>query len=141
MVPRLLVDGFRGERMGNYLDEAFDILRSELEFPTTPNELFVRYGTAVRTLDTFRKEQGLSPPDVPWDELTMCVALIKQIRNVFAHNTVEPKWDIKERYRVLYEFDDISISLIGKHGHDFKFDHLDGPYTLFALRRSLESKI
>ena len=53
MVPRLLVDGFRGERMGNYLDEAFDILRSELEFPTTPNELFVRYGTAVRTLDTF----------------------------------------------------------------------------------------
>ncbi len=127
--------------MGNYLDEAFDLLRIELENPTAENELFVRYGTAARTLDTFREEKGLNRPPLAWDDLTMCVSLIRQIRNVFAHNTIEPKWDIKERYRMVYEFDDISISLMDKHGHDFQFDHVDGPETLFALRAALETRI
>ena len=80
--------------MGTYLDEAFERLRAELDKPTAPNELFVRYGTAVRTLDTFREEQNLKLPNPVETDLDKCIALIRQIRNSFAHNTIEPQWKL-----------------------------------------------
>ncbi|MEP3889015.1 MAG: hypothetical protein ABJN69_01035 [Hellea sp.] len=127
--------------MGEYLHEAFDRLSVELEAPTTPNELFVRYAIAAHTLYNFAKERNLTQPRLPWNDLSMCVTLIKQIRNLFAHSIIEPKWNITERYRLLYEFDDISISLIDKHGLDFDFGQVGGPETIFALRKALEDRI
>lgn len=123
------------------MDEAFERLLIELKNPTSENELLVRYGTAARTLDTYREEKGLKAPQTPWDDLSMCVSLIRQIRNVFAHNTIEPKWDIRERYRLLYEFDDVSISLIDKHGLNFDFEHVGSCESIFALRIALECRI
>lgn len=127
--------------MGTYLDEAFERLRAELDKPTAPNELFVRYGTAVRTLDTFREEQNLKLPNPVETDLDKCIALIRQIRNSFAHNTIEPQWKVSARYRLLYNFDDVRISLEDITKREFSFDDVSGPETLFALRAALESRI
>lgn len=127
--------------MGEYLDEAFDMLMTELRKSTPSNELFVRYGIAVQTLDNFREDLNITIPERLESEFDLCTALIHQIRNCFAHAIVRPVWRIPTRYRLVYEFEDISISLVSVNGQEFDFDHVGGASSLLNIRKAFEDRI
>lgn len=127
--------------MGEYIDEAFDRLRIELNELTANTELYVRFGIAGQTLDNFRDDLNIAIPNPLISESDLCIALIHQLRNCFAHAIVNPVWSVGERYRREYVFDDIAISLEGVDRQPFYFDHIGGPESLFGIRTAFERNL
>jgi hypothetical protein len=100
------------------------------------NMVSVSFGAAAITLNRSREERGPGLPDPIVSETDQWVALVYQIRNAFAHDISEPRWEIKsERYKRLYEIDGVSVDLTELHGRHFEYDHIGGAGSLFALKR------
>lgn len=59
------------------------------------NNLTIAFGAAAITLNRVREEIGLKLPFPIETEDEQCIALIYQIRNAFAHDIAEPKWEIE----------------------------------------------
>ncbi len=98
------------------------------------NNLTIAFGAAAITLNRVREEIGLKLPDPIESENDHCVALIYQIRNAFAHDIAEPKWEIRERYRRAYEFGGMQFDLSALHGEEFRYEHIGGPDKFYAIK-------
>lgn len=98
------------------------------------NNLTIAFGAAAITLNRVREEIDLKLPDPIESENDHCVALIYQIRNAFAHDIAEPKWEIRERYRRVYEFGGMQFDLRCLHGEVFRYEHIGGPDKFYAIK-------
>src|SRR5687767_146360 len=69
------------------------------------NSLGVAFGAAAITLNRCREEAGIDLPNPINSEVDQFVSLAYQIRNAFAHDIAEPRWNITlPRYRRQYDF-------------------------------------
>lgn len=108
-----------------------DDLRVALE-----SNLGIAFGAAVITLNRSREEKGLTLPDPIATDADQFVALTYQIRNAFAHDISEPRWNITQaRYRRVYAFDGINVDLTDKQAQNFYYQDIGGPETLFKLHQ------
>jgi hypothetical protein len=99
------------------------------------NNLGVAFGAAAITLNRRREEAGLALPDPIVSDVDQFVALAYQIRNAFAHDIAEPRWNITSaRFRRVYTFGHVSVDLSNLHGTAFDYHQLGGPEVLFWMR-------
>ena len=98
------------------------------------NNVSVAFGAAAITLNRCREEFGLPLPNPIDTELEQWIALVYQIRNSFAHDIAEPKWEIKARYARPYYVGAVKADLSNLHGQHFDYYQLGGPEALFLLR-------
>lgn len=98
------------------------------------NNLTIAFGAAAITLNRVREEIGLNLPNPIDSEQEQCIALIYQIRNAFAHDIAEPKWEIRERYRRSYEFGGMKFDLSDLHGETFQYEHIGGPDKFYLIK-------
>ena len=102
------------------------------------NNLTIAFGAAAITLNRTREKKKISLPDPISTAQDQCVALIYQIRNAFAHDIAEPKWQIKSRYQRKYVFDRIDVDLTSNDGKDFTYESLGGPDVIFRIKEYFE---
>ena len=96
----------------------------------------VAFGAAAITLDRSREEAGWDLPNSIETERDQFVSLAYQIRNAFAHDISEPRWNMKqERYCRMYEFGGVRVDLtrIGNQ-QPFRYEDIGGPDVLFAMK-------
>lgn len=98
------------------------------------NNVSVAFGAAAITLNRCREERGISLPDPIISELEQWTGLVYQIRNAFAHDISEPRWNINGRYKRVYEIRDVRADLTEVNGQHFEYGHVGGPDALFSLR-------
>lgn len=115
----------------------------------TANQLSVAFGAAAITLNRCREEyeqvSGKSlraiNGDAPTSEGEHFAELVYQIRNAFAHDVSEPRWEIRgvarRRPYLVDRVGDtarIMVDLTNLHGYAFEYAHIDGIDTLHRLR-------
>lgn len=98
------------------------------------NSVSVAFGAAAITLNRCREEVGLSLPNSINTETEQWVALVYQIRNAFAHDIAEPKWNITPRYARHYQIGTVEVDLTQLHKQHFDYYQLGGPEALFLLK-------
>lgn len=99
------------------------------------NNLTIAFGAAAITLNRVREEIGLRLPDPIESEDEQCIALIYQVRNAFAHDIAEPRWEIRRpRFRRAYEFGGMRFDLTHLDGEVFHYDHLGGLDKFYAIK-------
>ncbi len=98
------------------------------------NNVSITFGAAAITLNRCREEAGLSLPDPVVNEIDQWIALVYQIRNAFAHDISEPKWNLKGRYARPYEVAGVQADLSNLHEAHFDYAQIGGPDALFHLR-------
>jgi hypothetical protein len=98
------------------------------------NNLTIAFGAAAITLNRAREEIGVDVPDPIVSEADQCVALIYQIRNAFAHDIAEPRWQVYHRYRRSYNFGGMHFDLSDRDGQPFEYEHLGGPDRFYAIK-------
>jgi hypothetical protein len=99
------------------------------------NNVTIAYGAAAITLNRCREEGGRMLPTTIVDECDQWIALVYQIRNAFAHDIAEPRWEItKERYARQYEVGYVKADLQHLNGVPFDYLHVGGPEGLFRLK-------
>ncbi len=95
------------------------------------NNLTIAFGAAVIVLDS---ECGRRPNDIETGA-DQCRHLIYQIRNAFAHNMAEPKWEIRnEKFRRVYKFGSICANLENVNGKRFEYNDIGGPDALERIK-------
>jgi hypothetical protein len=104
------------------------------------NNLTIAFGAAAITLNRVREELGLTLPQPIESEEDQCIALTYQIRNAFAHDISEPKWQMNTRYRRCYEFGGQRFDLTELDGVAFEYNHIGGPGALFDIRKYFEEQ-
>lgn len=104
--------------------------------------LGIAFGAAAITLNKCREEASLGLPDPIVTDIDQFVALTYQIRNAFAHDIAEPKWNItSQRYSRKYEFGLVNVDLTNLNGKAFDYHDIGGPEVLFWMRDFAEQKI
>lgn len=113
------------------------------------NQLSVAFGAAAITLNRCREEyeqangRSLLATNraVPTSEDEHFAELVYQIRNAFAHDISEPRWEIRGAVRRrLYMVDRVGdtarimVDLTNLHGHAFDYAHIGGIDALHRLR-------
>ena len=100
------------------------------------NNLGVAFGTAAIALNRSREESGIKLPNPIETEREQFVSLAYQIRNAFAHDIAEPRWNMnQERYFRMYEFGGIRVDLNGiGNQQPFRYEDIGGPDVLFAMK-------
>jgi hypothetical protein len=113
------------------------------------NQLSVAFGAAAITLNRCREEYEQASGrslratngDAPTSEDEHFAELVYQIRNAFAHDISEPRWEIRgaarQRAYMVDRVGDaarIMVDLTNLHGHAFEYAHIDGLDTLHRLR-------
>ncbi len=99
------------------------------------NNVSIAFGAAAITLNRCREEHGMSLPDPINNDVEQWVALVYQIRNAFAHDISEPRWNIsRARFAREYVVGHVRVDLTGLHGAPFDYAQIGGPDTLFALK-------
>lgn len=98
------------------------------------NNVSVAFGAAAITLNRCREEMGIPLPNPINTDPEQWTALIYQIRNAFAHDIAEPKWEINPRYARHYQVGPVSANLSSLHGKHFSYYQLGGPEALFFLK-------
>ena len=99
------------------------------------NNVSIAYGAAAITLNKCREEAGVSLPVDIVSECDQWVALVYQIRNAFAHDIAEPRWQIsKVRYAREYRVGPVSADLRALEGTHFDYSHVAGPEGLYRLK-------
>ena len=82
-----------------------------------------------------REESGLKLPDPIVSDLDQFASVVYQIRNAFAHDIAEPRWNITNpRYARAYNFGGIRIDLSGLGIKGFEYSDIGGPDVLFWLK-------
>lgn len=106
------------------------------------NMLGVAFGAAAITLNRGREEAGIPFPKKIETEKDQFVVLAYQIRNAFAHDIAEPKWEIRNpAFLRKYEFGPVSVDLTGLHGQPFSYKDIGGPEVLFWMKDYAELKL
>lgn len=104
------------------------------------NQVSIAFGAAAITLNKSREEAGLTLPEVIESERDQFIALVYQIRNAFAHDIAEPKWEIRNpRYQRVYEVAGRKVDLTDMNGKVFDYKSIGGPETLERLKDYGES--
>ena len=68
-------------------------------------------------------------------EVDQFASVAYQIRNAFAHDIAEPRWEInKPRYARRYVFGDIQVDLSNVNNKPFEYADLGGPDVLFHMK-------
>ena len=100
------------------------------------NNLVVAFGVAAIALNRSREEADFTLPDPIQTERDQFVSLTYQIRNAFAHDMAEPRWNMnRERYRRTYEFGGVRVDLTRiEDEQPFGYEDIGGPDVLFAMR-------
>lgn len=91
------------------------------------NNLTMAFGAAAITLNRTREEHGIPLPNPIITEQDQCISLIYQIRNAFAHDIAEPRWNITNaRYARVYEFDNLQIDLthVGNKAFEYRWSRV-----------------
>lgn len=111
------------------LDSADDLIAG------CQNNVTIAYGAAVITLNKCREEASVPLPDPIASECDQWVALVYQIRNAFAHDIAEPRWQIvKPRYRREYQVGPVYADLRSLNGEAFDYHQVGGPESLYQLK-------
>jgi len=106
------------------------------------NMLGVAFGAAAITLNRSREEAGIPFPRVIESEVDQFVVLAYQIRNAFAHDISEPRWEIRNPAFIRkYEFGPVSVDLSNVNGERFLYNHIGGPEVLFWMKEYAESEL
>lgn len=106
------------------------------------NMLGVAFGAAAITLNRSREEAKIPFPKVIKTDVDQFVVLAYQIRNAFAHDISEPKWEIRNPdFLGKYEFGPVSVDLTGLHGKAFSYKDIGGPEVLFWMKDYAEEKL
>ncbi|MCU7932059.1 MAG: hypothetical protein KZQ90_14755 [Candidatus Thiodiazotropha sp. (ex Codakia rugifera)] len=106
------------------------------------NNLTITFGAAAITLNRTREEMGIPLPNPIESEQDQCVSLIYQIRNAFAHDISEPKWNINnQRYARIYTFGDLSINLSNVSNKVFEYSDIGGPEFLRIIKDYAEFEL
>ena len=58
------------------------------------NNITIAFGAAAITLNRCREEAGVKLPDPIVTEIDQFTSVVYQIRNAFAHDIAEPRWNI-----------------------------------------------
>lgn len=100
------------------------------------NNLSIAFGAAAITLNRCREEAGVALLNPIETEIDQFAAVVYQIRNAFAHDISEPRWNITQpRYVRPYEFDGIRIDLSGVGNKHFEYADIGGPDVLFQMQK------
>ena len=106
------------------------------------NMLGVAFGAAVITLNRSREEAGIAFPRAIVSEIDQFVALTYQIRNAFAHDISEPRWEIRNPiFLRQYNFGPVSVDLTSLNGQRFDYRHIGGPEVLFWMKEYGETVV
>ena|SRR5688572_18478561 len=100
------------------------------------NNLTIVFGAAAITLNRCREEANMTLADPIISEIDQFASVAYQIRNAFAHDIAEPRWNMtNSRYMRLYKFGNIQIDL-SKAGNNKPFEYSDigGPEVLFWMK-------
>lgn len=100
------------------------------------NNVLIAFGAAIITLNRAREEiDGLKLPNPINSELEQFISITYQIRNAFAHDISEPKWNIRDqRFARKYSFGGIKIDLSEiEHNTPFAYEQIGGPDTIFRM--------
>lgn len=104
------------------------------------NQLVVAFGAASITLHRCSEEAGARLPDPIVTECDQYLSLVYQIRNAFAHDIAEPRWEMRNRrYARPYEVDGVRCDLTDMSGQQFHYSHIGGVESLFMLKAYGES--
>ncbi|GJI89799.1 hypothetical protein [Duganella hordei] len=99
------------------------------------NNLSVAFGAAAITLNRCREEAGVKLTDPIQTEIDNFSSVVYQIRNAFAHDISEPRWNISNpRYARVYEFGGIRIDLSQVGTKVFEYADIGGPDALFWMK-------
>lgn len=99
------------------------------------NNLGVAFGAAAITLNRCREESGLTLADPIQTDIDQFAALAYQIRNAFAHDISEPRWNINQsRYARVYEFGVVRVDLTNVGERQFKYKDIGGPDILVHMK-------
>lgn len=99
------------------------------------NHVTIAFGAAVITLNRCREEASVALPDPVVTECDQWAGLVYQIRNAFAHDIAEPRWNITSpRFAREYTVGRVNADLRTLHGTGFEYAHIGGPEGLFRLR-------
>lgn len=108
----------------------------------TENMLGIAFGAAAITLNRSREEAGIPFPNAIVSESDQFVVLTYQIRNAFAHDIAEPRWEIRNPvFQRKYQFDSVSVDLSNLNGRPFNYRDIGGPDVLFRMREYAETKL
>lgn len=99
------------------------------------NNLGIAFGAAAITLNRCREEAGLTLENPIQSEIGQFSGLTYQIRNAFAHDISEPRWNItQQRFARVYEFGGIRVDLSNVGTKHFEYEDIGGPDVLFHMR-------
>ncbi|WP_110692454.1 hypothetical protein [Salinicola halophyticus] len=99
------------------------------------NNLGIAFGAAAITLNRCREETGLTLENPIQSEIGQFSGLAYQIRNAFAHDISEPRWNItQQRFARVYEFGGIRVDLSNVSTKHFEYEDIGGPDVLFHMR-------
>ncbi|MGX5218156.1 hypothetical protein ACVTMO_05785 [Pseudomonas segetis] len=99
------------------------------------NNLVIAFGAAAITLNRCREEAGITLAPNFATEVDEFAGLAYQIRNAFAHDIAEPKWNItKARYAREYRFGGMSFNLSKVGNKRFEYSDIGGPDRLFRIK-------
>ena len=99
------------------------------------NNLVIAFGAAAIALNRGREEAQIRLADPIQTEIDQFAGVVYQIRNAFAHNIAEPRWNITNlRFARVYQFGSITIDLSGVGTRRFEYQDIGGPEVLFWLK-------
>jgi len=106
------------------------------------NNLSIAFGAAAITLNRCREEAGVALANPIHTEIDQFSAAAYQIRNAFAHDISEPRWNITDpRFARAYEFGGIRIDLTNVGTKHFECADIGGPDVLFQMQKFGSARI
>jgi hypothetical protein len=99
------------------------------------NNLVIAFGAAAITLNRCREEAGVPLANPILTEVDQFAGVVYQIRNAFAHDIAEPRWNLTNpRFARMYEFGGTRIDLSTVGTKRFEYQDIGGPDVLFHLK-------
>lgn len=99
------------------------------------NNLVIAFCAAAITLNRCREEAGIKLVDPIQTEIDQFAGVAYQIRNAFAHDIAEPRWNITNpRYVRQYDFGGIRVDLSNVGTKRFEYQDIGGPDVLFFMK-------
>jgi hypothetical protein len=106
------------------------------------NNLVIAFGAAAITLNRCREEAGIRLTSTFASEIENFAGVAYQIRNAFAHDIAEPRWNITDqRFAREYRFGGISIDLTNVGTKHFDYTDIGGPDRLFHMKEFAQQHV
>lgn len=106
------------------------------------NNLTIAFGAAAITLNRSIEEAGYRVPreDIVSED-DQCIALVYQVRNAFAHDIAEPKWEMRNPvFEREYFIAGKTFDLRGLNGRNFQYEDFSVE-SLFFLQSYAEENL